>query len=64
MFNVSIITLSDKGSKGEREDITGEKLIKFINNTKDYKVKYYNMIPDDKELLKSEIIKLCNSNMI
>ena len=63
MFNVSIITLSDKGSKGEREDITGEKLIKFINNTKDYKVKYYNMIPDDKELLKSEIIKLCNSNI-
>ncbi|CEN81996.1 MogA/MoaB family molybdenum cofactor biosynthesis protein [Paraclostridium sordellii] len=63
MFNISIITLSDKGSKGEREDITGEKLIKFINNTKDYKVKYYNMIPDDKELLKSEIIKLCNSNI-
>ncbi|MDU7904967.1 MAG: MogA/MoaB family molybdenum cofactor biosynthesis protein [Peptostreptococcaceae bacterium] len=63
MFNVSIITLSDKGSKGKREDTTGEKLIKFINNTKDYKVKYYNMIPDDKELLKSEIIKLCNSNI-
>ncbi|MCG4734995.1 molybdopterin-binding protein, partial [Casaltella massiliensis] len=26
----------------------------------EYEVKYYTMIPDDKEKLKSEIIKLCN----
>lgn len=64
MFNVAIITLSDKGSKGQREDITGEKLTSFINNEKDYEVKYYNMIPDDKDMLKEEIIKLCDSNNI
>lgn len=63
MFNVAIITLSDKGSKGQREDVTGEKLINFINNEDNYKVKYYNMIPDDKEMLKNEIIKLCNDNI-
>jgi molybdopterin adenylyltransferase len=63
MFNVAIITLSDKGSKGQREDVTGEKLINFINNEDNYKVKYYNMIPDNKDMLKNEIIKLCNDNI-
>ncbi|MGL5756577.1 MAG: MogA/MoaB family molybdenum cofactor biosynthesis protein [Paraclostridium sp.] len=64
MFNVAIITLSDKGSNGQREDITGKKLTAFINNEKDYEVKYYNMIPDDKTMLKEEIIKLCDLNNI
>lgn len=60
MFNVAIITLSDKGSMGKREDITGKKLADFINGKEEYEVKYYTMIPDDKEKLKNEIIKLCN----
>ena len=60
MFNVAIITLSDKGSMGKREDITGKKLADFINGKEEYEVKYYTMIPDDKEMLKNEIIKLCN----
>lgn len=64
MFNVAIITLSDKGSTGEREDITGKKLTEFIENQESYSVKYYNMIPDDKERLKDEIIRLCDSNKI
>lgn len=63
MFNVAIITLSDKGSIGQREDITGKKLSEFINNQEKYEVKYYNMIPDEKEILKKEIINLCNDNI-
>lgn len=64
MFNVAIITLSDKGSVGEREDITGKKLNEFIENQESYSVGYYNMIPDDKEKLKDEIIRLCDSNKV
>ena len=60
MYNVAVITLSDKGSNGLREDITGKKLIDFINNKEEYEVKYYNMIPDDKDILKEELVKLCN----
>ena len=63
MFNVAIITLSDKGYKGERKDITGENLVYFINNENNYEVKYYNMIPDDKVMLKNEIIKLCDRDI-
>lgn len=60
MFNVAIITLSDKGSMGHREDITGKKLAEFVESQGEYAVKYYNMIPDNKEQLKSEIINLCD----
>ncbi|TQW42931.1 molybdenum cofactor biosynthesis protein, partial [Clostridioides difficile] len=37
MFNVAIITLSDKGYEGKREDITGKKLTEFVENTVAYK---------------------------
>ncbi len=64
MFNVAIITLSDKGYEGKREDITGKKLTEFVENTGAYKVTEYVLIKDDKEMLKENIIRLCNSNKI
>ncbi|HBF7897563.1 MogA/MoaB family molybdenum cofactor biosynthesis protein [Clostridioides difficile] len=64
MFNVAIITLSDKGYEGKREDITGKKLTEFVENTGDYKVTEYVLIKDDKEMLKENITRLCNSNKI
>lgn len=63
MYNVAIITLSDKGSKGEREDITGTKLTEFINTQEGYSVKDYVMIPDDKEMLKKELIRLSENGI-
>lgn len=63
MYNVAVITLSDKGSKGEREDITGKQLTEFVNNQENYAVKDYVMIPDDKETLKKELIRLSDSNI-
>lgn len=63
MYNVAIVTLSDKGANGLRKDITGQKLTDFINNKDEYGVKYYNMIPDDKDILKEELVKLCNGGI-
>ena len=56
MIKVGILTISDKGSRGEREDISGkviEEVIRKING----KVKYYQIIPDEKEIIKEELIK-------
>ena len=64
MFNTAIITLSDKGYEGKREDVTGKKLKEYIEETGKYKVNNYTLIPDDKEMLKDEIIKLCESNEV
>ena len=56
MIKVGILTISDKGSRGEREDISGkviEEVIRKING----EVKYYQIIPDEKEMIKEELIK-------
>lgn len=64
MFNVVIIIFSDKGYEGKREDIIGKKLIEFVENIGVYKVIEYVFIKDDKEMLKENIIRFCNSNKI
>ncbi|OLS03741.1 MogA/MoaB family molybdenum cofactor biosynthesis protein [Tissierella creatinophila] len=60
MFRVGIITCSDKGFKGEREDISG-KVIKDILEKNDYKVETYKIVPDDKEEIKKEMIYMSDS---
>ncbi|MGX4600581.1 MogA/MoaB family molybdenum cofactor biosynthesis protein [Faecalimicrobium sp. JNUCC 81] len=61
MFKVSIITLSDKGYEGLREDITGKKLTEFVEKNGMYKVVSYKLIKDDKEMLKEELINICDN---
>jgi len=56
MISVGVLTISDKGSRGEREDLSGKK-IKNIVSKIDGEVKYYKIIPDEKELIKKELIK-------
>ncbi len=56
MIKVGILTISDKGSQGEREDLSGkviEEVAKKING----EVKYYKIIPDEKDIIQEELIK-------
>ena len=55
MYTVGIITASDKGSQGEREDLSGT-LIQKIMEEKGYSVKKYSMLPDEEEALYDEMI--------
>lgn len=60
----AVITLSDKGYKKEREDLTGPALIDFIQkNLNDMNLVYYTIIPDDKEMLKNKLIDLSDKNI-
>jgi molybdenum cofactor synthesis domain-containing protein len=50
MFTVVVLTLSDKGSKGERDDASGpliEEMIKQLPG----QVIHYEIIPDEKDLI-------------
>ena len=62
MFKVAIITLSDKGYEGQREDITGKKLEEYVESNGHYKVVHYALIKDDKEMLVNELIDICDNN--
>ncbi|MGL5331134.1 MAG: MogA/MoaB family molybdenum cofactor biosynthesis protein [Peptostreptococcaceae bacterium] len=62
MFKVAIVTLSDKGYEGKREDITGVKLKEYVENTGTYEVVHYKLIKDDKDMLAKELIDICDNN--
>jgi molybdenum cofactor synthesis domain-containing protein len=61
-FRVGIITASDKGSKGERIDISGT-AIKEIVEKNGYVVSSYCILPDEKVLLEKEMIRLADENI-
>lgn len=63
MFQVGIITSSDKGSRGEREDKSGE-LIKKIVEDFGYEVVDYVIVPDEKEELKAKMIDMSDNKKV
>lgn len=50
MLRVGVITASDKGSRGEREDLSGPTLAKLVEEI-DGQVVEYVVLPDDQESL-------------
>lgn len=59
MFTVGIITSSDKGSKGEREDVSG-KVIKDIVTEKGYEVIRQVIVPDEEDQLIKEMVYMAD----
>jgi molybdopterin adenylyltransferase len=55
MITAAVLTLSDKGARGERED-TGGLLITELVKQIGISVKHYEVIPDDKALIKEKLI--------
>jgi molybdopterin adenylyltransferase len=60
LITAAILTLSDKGSRGEREDLGGP-LIREMIKTIGAEVLYYEIIPDEKELIKEKLIEYSRS---
>jgi molybdopterin adenylyltransferase len=56
MITVAVLTLSDRGSKGERTDTSGP-LIKDMLKSIKAEVKFYDILPDEKELIKKKLIE-------
>ncbi|MBD5642692.1 molybdopterin adenylyltransferase [Clostridium botulinum] len=63
MIKTAIVTISDKGSKGERKDETG-KVLQDILEKEGYKVEYYKIIPDEINIISEELIKLCDEEKV
>ena len=60
MITVAVLTISDKGAKGEREDLSGP-IIQEILNTIGAEVKHSAILPDEKNLIKDSLIKYSNT---
>ena len=57
---VGIITSSDKGYRGEREDKSGQ-VIEEIVSQNGFKVIKKVVLPDEKDLLEKEMINMCDN---
>jgi molybdenum cofactor synthesis domain-containing protein len=59
MIRTGILTISDKGSKGQREDGTGP-AIKDTLSRELYEVEYYKIVPDEIEMICDQLIYMCD----
>lgn len=62
MKRLAVITSSDTGYSGEREDLSGPE-IKKIAEENGYQVVYSTILPDDRTRLRDEMIKIADNNM-
>ena len=56
MYTAAVITISDKGYRGERVDTSGPNLFNILIE-KGYDVVYSSILPDDKEMIQAELCK-------
>ena len=62
-FTAAVITLSDKGFKGEREDLSGPAIINRLKED-GYEVVEYILIPDNEEFLKKSLLRLSDQREV
>lgn len=58
MMTVAVLTLSDKGAKGEREDTSGPAIAEAIKGLGE--VKYYDILPDERDLIRQKLLEYVN----
>lgn len=62
-LTAAVITLSDKGSKGEREDKSGPVIVKMLEEA-GYEIIESNILPDEQKLLENELIRLSDQRQV
>ena len=60
-YRVAIITLSDSGYKGEREDVSGGVIAEIVEK-EGYEVVRRELIPDEEEMLAALLIQICDGD--
>ncbi|MBW2630525.1 MAG: MogA/MoaB family molybdenum cofactor biosynthesis protein [Deltaproteobacteria bacterium] len=56
MITGGVITVSDRGSRGEREDISGREVIRMLGGI-GIQITDYEIIPDEKKIIKDRIVE-------
>lgn len=61
MIKVGILTISDKGAKGEREDKSGQVIMEIVSQL-NAQVTEYKIIPDEKEMIIDNLKQLVDES--
>ena len=62
VYRAAIVTASDRGFRGEREDASGP-LIRELAEAAGFTVASYGLFPDEQELLEQELRRLCDGGL-
>ena len=62
-YQAAVITLSDKGVRGEREDTSGPAIVKRLAD-EGYEVVETLLLPDGIEMLSQQLIRLCDQRQL
>lgn len=60
-YRAAVITLSDSGAAGQREDLSGPAAEEMLKKA-GYEIVFYKMLPDDRDQLAAELRRLCDEN--
>ena len=63
MFTVGILTISDKGSRGERVDKSGEEMKNMVSAL-DSRVVKYDIVPDEVDIIAKRLIEWADSGAV
>jgi molybdopterin adenylyltransferase len=63
MFSVGILTISDKGARGEREDLSGPEIRRIISELP-AKVEAYEIIPDEEEVIVQKLVEYADRKKV
>ena len=58
-YTAAVITVSDKGYAGQREDTSGPNLCRILKEN-GYELVHTSIVPDDNEMIQAELIKCCD----
>jgi molybdopterin adenylyltransferase len=58
-FRIGILTVSDKGAMGERQDLSGDELERIVIE-QGWEVARRDIVPDDAEAIKLKLIEYCD----
>ncbi len=62
-YTAAVITVSDKGFRGQRVDTSGPNLVEILKE-KGFQVTYTSIVPDEREAIKAELIKCADEKNI
>ncbi|MDR2892715.1 MAG: MOSC domain-containing protein [Deltaproteobacteria bacterium] len=63
LYNIAVLTISDKGHAGEREDLSGAE-IRTIAEARGYNLAYSAILPDERTQIAAELQRLCDGGGI
>ncbi len=59
MYKAGILIMSDKGSRGEREDRSGGEIMEILGGS-GFQFVYYEIIPDERDIIVEKLIHACD----